>query len=381
MRIFSTVVLLLVSSLAIADSYMIYMPTDAEFSQGDPGTELFITNMDSKTVTTTDLDPFITRTRTNSYSGTFGSESAELNLTLLPQNRFYQDIKGSVLTIRENSVLVVTKSDGNLRYYGRIIGLNITTGAIDSEVLIASNQADYDFAIANGHEAILEDANTDDMSGRDGVTLKTYSQNITNSGDDAAVATQGNFSTNLITAADGSSLMRQEDDGTIHLGDNSVVIAPSTDGGTTPDMIYSSAADGSTLQIGNISGHHTIIKGTAEITGSMDMNSNRITDLGTPINSSDAATKGYVDSLVGNSVSQQYVDGIAALSSAISIMPKASAGKTMLTAGTGYLNGESALALGLSSRPVNSPVSFNFAASHNSTVSKTVFAAGVGWEF
>ena len=53
-------------------------------------------------------------------------------------------------------------------------------------------------------------------------------------------------------------------------------------------MIYSSAADGSILQIGNIDSHQTIINGTLEVTGEssfqgiIDMEGNLITGLGTP---------------------------------------------------------------------------------------------------
>merc|ERR1711965_915078 len=97
--------------------------------------------------------------------------------------------------------------------------------------------------------------------------MTTYSENESNSGSlvGDAIETKGSFSTTKITDADGTSLFRQEDDGSIHIGENSVVIVDSPNSSSGNDMIYSSVADGSTLQIGNIESHRTIIKGTLEV--------------------------------------------------------------------------------------------------------------------
>ena len=219
-----------------------------------------------------------------------------------------------------------------------------------SETLIAHTQADYDYAVANGHTVVLE--NTGDLSGITPVTMTTYAENITNAGSSAVVVTNGNFSTDKITASDGASLMRQEDDGTVHIGQNSIVLADELVSNSGFDQIYSSS---NVLEIGNTSSHRTKIRGALEIQD--------------PTNPNHATNK-------------RYVDGISAMASAVASIRKwVNQGETMLTVGTGYRDGQNALALGFTSRPIKSPVSFNVNAAYSDSASKTTFGAGLGWRF
>ena len=327
-------------------------------SEMNSNLNLVITNTDSKTVVTTSLTPYLQKSASDTY--TFGANDyAEFDGTPSSTTRVFQELKGNVLTIRENGTLTVkdkgvdgiakNTDDGTARNYDRVLNLNVSSGAIVSETLIAHTQSDYDYAVAAGYTVVLED--TGSTSGISPVTMTTYAENVTNAGSSAVVVTNGNFSTDKISAADGSSLLRQEDDGTVHIGQNSIVLADELVSNSGYDQIYSSSG---VLELGNTSSHRTIITGTLEIQD--------------PTAPGHAATK-------------RYADGIAALSNAIAIMPRAPEGKSMLTLGTGYLDGESALAIGVSSRPVDSDLTFNFATSYNKTVSTPAFAAGVGWEF
>jgi len=239
--------------------------------------------------------------------------------------------------------------DGADRNYDRVLDLNVETGAVISETLIAHTQADYDYAVSKGHNVILE--NTGIVESAEPVTMTTYAENITNAGSTAVAVTNGNFSTNKITASNGASLIRQEADGTVHIGQNSIVLADELVSNSGFDQIYSSS---DVLEIGNTSSHRTKITGALEIQD--------------PTNHNHATNK-------------RYVDGISAMASAVASMPQATQGETMLTLGTGYRDGQNAFALGFTSRPTKSPVSFNVNAAYSDSASKTTFGAGLGWRF
>ena len=353
-----------------ADTYQFYVPSTMpgmigndtngdnllQASEMNTNLNLIITNTNSKTAISTSFTAYLQKSASDAYS--FGTNDyAEFNGTTF--NRVFQEFRGNTLTIRENSAVDVrdkgsdqiakTGDDGVQKTYDRVLELNVTTGAIISETLIAHTQADYDYAAANGHTVILE--NTGDLSGIAPVTMTTYAENITNAGSSAAVVTNGNFSTNQITASDGASLMRQEDDGTVHIGQNSIVLADELVSNSGFDQIYSSS---NVLEIGNTSSHRTKITGALEIQD--------------PTNHNHATNK-------------RYVDGISAMASAVASMPQAAQGETMLTVGTGYRDGQNAYALGFTSRPTKSPVSFNVNAARSDGDSKTTFGAGLGWKF
>ena len=357
---------------ALADTYLFYMPgtrpgeigidMDGDnllhSSEMDTNLNLVVTNTDSKTVLTMSLTPYLQKSGWDNY--TFGANDfAEFDGTPSTTTRVFQELKGNTLTIRENGVLRVADrgadgfagslDDGADRNYDRVLDLNVETGAVISETLIAHTQADYDYAISKGHNVILE--NTGIVESAEPVTMTTYAENITNAGSTAVVVTNGNFSTNKITASNGASLIRQEADGTVHIGQNSIVLADELVSNSGFDQIYSSS---DVLEIGNTSSHRTKIRGALEIQDPSRPN---------------------------HATNKRYVDGISAMAAAVASMPQATQGETMLTLGTGYRDGQNAFALGFTSRPTKSPVSFNVNAAYSDSASKTTFGAGLGWRF
>jgi hypothetical protein len=356
-----------ISTGAVADSYNIYFPNTMPGMVSSAG-NIYIVNTDSRVVSTVDSTEYI-----SSYgaaANTFGDndyvvvDGTSLNAAGGAGGRVFQDFKGSVLTIRENRILQVrdkgadgietTPDDGENRAYDRIIELNVQTGEVVSRTLVASSIADYEYAVENGYETVLElkSASADTLSGMEIFSMTTYSANVTNIDvADTAVETSGNFSTNKITAADGSSLFRQEADGTVHIGEKSIVLADELVSNSGYDQIYSSSG---ILELGNNAAHRTIVTGTLEI---MD-----------PSLPSHAATK-------------RYADGGDAMSQALAMMPKAMPGESMVTAGVASSGGQGAIAIGLSARNVASGMSYNFGSAYNDTVREVSFAAGVGWAF
>ena len=249
--------------------------------------------------------------------------------------------------------------------------INTADGSVASQTLIASNLSDYNHASAAGYEVVLEDksATPDQLAVMELFQMTSYSENLTNAGSMVgdAIETKGSFSTTKITDADGVSLFRQEDDGSIHIGENSVVIVDSPNSSSGNDMIYSSAADGSTLQIGNIDSHRTIINGTLEVTGessfqsTIDMQGNRITGLGAPQGQTDAVSKGYLDT-----VTNKLADGIEdsnAMSAALAALPNTSPdAEAYCGGGLGSYGDAQAFSLGCASN-INDNFAVNFGAS------------------
>jgi hypothetical protein len=357
----------LFSGAAMSDTYLFYMPStmpgmignDAD-SDGRISTsemfsnlELIITNTDSRSVVTMSLTPYLQKSGYDSYS--FGANDYTVfDGTPSTNSRVFQDFKSNVLTVRENGVLQVrdkgadgvnmTGDDGDNRVYDRILTLNVETGVVLSETLVAKSQSDYDHAVAQGFTVVLEE--TGDTGGIVPVSVTTYSQNLTNTGDDATVETKGNFSTSQISSADGTSLFREEGDGTVHIGENSIVFSL-----TGTDRIHSSVGE---LHIGNSSSHRTIIEGTLEIQD--------------PTEPFHAATK-------------RYVDGAVATAMAMGSIPKAGYDSSMFGMGLGHHAGQSAIAMGVSTHDAQRNMTLNLSAGYNSTVSDASVSAGVGWGF
>ena len=428
---FALVLLLSVSNKGTADTYQIYMPSTMPGMLPYAPSQFYIVNTDSRSTVTVDTESYISSYDISNWS--FASndfvqvDGTDLNAGS-SRERVFQDFKGSSLTIRENGLVTVrdrgpdgieagmpgdSNDDGVNRTYDRIITLNTVDGSVASQTLIASNLDDYNHASAAGYEVVLEDksATPDQLAAMELFKMTSYSENLTNAGSMVgdAIETKGSFSTTKITDANGVSLFRQEDDGSIHIGENSVVIVDSPNSSSGNDMIYSSAVDGSTLQIGNIDSHSTIIKGTLEVTGessfhgAIDMQGNRITDLGAPLQSTDAVNKAYTDTVAASTLTSanSYTDTVAnnlfegiedsnALSAALSALPN-SAPDAFAYCGGGFgaYGNSQALAMGCASN-LNEKVSLNFGASVLSTGGTTVnnrdfddysFKAGVTYKF
>ena len=76
------------------------------------------------------------------------------------------------------------------------------------------------------------------------------------------IVTKGGLVTEQLSNADGSSLLRKEDDGTVHIGQNSIVLSDELVSASGNDEVYSSS---NVLQLGNNDNHRTVIKGTLEV--------------------------------------------------------------------------------------------------------------------
>jgi hypothetical protein len=373
----------------LADTYLIYMPSTMPGMIGSDSNSdgllqasemltnksLIITNTDSRTVTTMSLTGYLRKSASDSYQ--FGdNDFVEFQGTVAANSRVYQDFKGTTLTIRENNAIqvrdkgqdgiVMTGDDGANRNYDRIISLNSITGEVSSEILIAKTQSDFDYAKSRGFDVSLEE--TGDTGGINPSTMTTYSQNATNSGSLANITTNGNFSTNKITSADGASLFRQESDGTVHIGENSIIFADESISQSGRDEIYSSSGE---LQLGNDSNHQTIVRGSLEVEGNVSM--------AEPTAPSHGATKGYVDHQTAET--KKYVDGAVASSLAIGAVPKATHGNNLIGIGTGYHGGDTALAVGLSMHNARKNMYFNLAVGYSTRSNAKSAAAGVGWGF
>ena len=399
LTLFSISALAVVSS-AHADLYNVYFPTGAELyddidgdGNSEPvlGKKFAIYNTDSGQVVEVSLDPLAQEF--DNYSTNFPAQwevAAEAGETMP-----VQDFKGSTITFRENGVITASDlgpdgiggteddpEEGGFYTYDRIVDVNVETGEITRQVLIANSEEAQQLAEDAGYTtqlAVIEEnlANANNVT-----SFKTFAPNVTNDGlEDESAETDGGFVTEKIQSPDGTALIRREEDGSIHIGENSIVLVDRPNSATGNDTIYSTVGDGRTLQLGNHEDHKVIIQGELEMDGDIDMQSNRITNLADPVNSSDAATKGYVDSLFSSTVQKSYVDGAIASAMAMSSIPQVTTDRFMFGLGTGYHGNESAIAAGISARPTSGSFTVNVSSAYNSHVDKVSGSVGVGWGF
>lgn len=361
--------LILISANVLADSYSVYIPN------GNSSNNLVkVVNLTANTVVSFDGSEYLESQSSTYYD--FGDNSYS---TVFPNgnNSQYQqivDIKGNQLTIRENTAIEVgdkgadgiadTEDDTAGMYFDRELTIDMSTGEILSERLIANSEEAKTYADNANVEAELMEI--EDIQAHDALTASTYSENITNDEDsNAVVITQGSFSTAKITDENGTSLFRQETDGTVHIGENSIVLADETISNSGYDQIYSSS---NVLELGNSSAHTTVITGQLSMNGPVNMNSNRITGLANPSSSSDA-------------VNRRYSDASAAEVTAIASIPRITESGLIIGLGVGSKNGESAIALGGSGYNPNIGISFTFAGAYSSTSDSPTFGGGVGFQF
>lgn len=352
-----------------ADNYNFYFAQSAEDddSDGVPNSSaqtVKIINTSTYTVYDGNLSGYyaleyddLAATITNGVTGSSYSAS----LDYMGSGKEVLDFAGSTLTVRENSVLQMNDDNvsGDSFTYDRVTKVDVSDGSVTSQILVASSQAAYDYANEAGYTVMLAESAID-RSGGGYQTLTTFSSNVTNSVTATAnVLSKGGFSTEQITNADGTVLFREESDGTVHIGENSIVLADEAVSTSGNDEVYSSSG---TLQLGNNDNHVTTIRGSL-----------RVAD---PSIATDAANKRYVDQQ--NSADRDYADGIgasalASLSSLTSI-PNGNG----IGIGTSVINGESAIALGLQ-HMVNKRVAVNLTSSYNSTIDNYTISGGIGW--
>ena len=348
----------IIGSSAFADQYNFYFPSsgaDDSNSDGIPDVSAQVVKIiNASTYTTIDGD--LSGYYQLEYSDLKTAADATGSSYTLSQDYFGStkevlDFIGNNLVIRENRLVNINDGSNDFSY-DRVTKVDVVTGEVAEEILVAESQEAFDIAEDAGYTVMLAESDIS-RSGGDYQRLTTFSTNLTNDGSNEAsnLQTDGGFISERIEAPDGAVLFRQESDGTVHIGENSIVLADEAVSNSGFDQIYSSSG---VLELGNNAAHRTVITGTLEIQD--------------PTAPNHAATK-------------RYVDGVGSMSLALAMMPKAMPGQSMVTAGMGTMGGEGAIALGLSAANEGSGMSYNFGTAYNDTVAEFSFGAGVGWQF
>jgi hypothetical protein len=336
----------------MADVYQFYFPNQAV----GPGTPIEqwanakVINTSSYTTYDGKLTGFYTLDFTNleeparlanpgaNYGAAVRYDTAVSPITIL-------DFVGTNLKIRKNAAVDLAEvgaAPGTGYTYDLVANVNLQNGQVVETILIASNEAAAAIARAAGYSVILDKSNLD--SNGQVAVFTSFSANITNE-NLANVTTDGGLLVKKVQAGDGTSLVRQDADGTLHIGENSVRISL-----TGKDRIDSTVGE---LYIGNRNGHRTIIEGTLEIQD--------------PTAPNHAATK-------------RYVDAGAAMAMAMSAIPKASGTDSYLGFAVGSHGDQQAIAFGLSRNIAARNLQVNLNAGY-SEVGRGSIAAGVGWKF
>lgn len=337
----------LFSVSAIADTYEVLFD-----SMGASPEVAYITNTNSFKTMNINLEEV--QRIPNTFSLLDDGSGVTYSGGAMAQNEYLKitDIKDSIVEMSrlQNAVTVGVYS------YGRLMTYNTTTSQVTSDKLIAYNDADYDYAKSKGYEVIRAQGTNVSNGGRS-YNFASYSPNTLSSG---AVDTKGGLFAQNVMDNEGNSLVRKESDGSVHVGQNSFVFRDSAISSNGNDILSSSV---NRLQLGDNPNHRTIVQGTLEVQD--------------PTAPNHAANKGYVDS---NFYKRNYIDGSVAMAMAMSSLPRSLNGKTMLGIGTGYHNGQAAVAVGLSKSLVERGLHFNISVSH-SNAATTSGAASVGYEF
>ena len=350
-----------VSSHAFADKYNFYFAQSAEDSNSDgiPDSNAMnvkIINTSTYTVYDGDLTAYYGLSYTDLVSqgnSTTSGAAYEASLDYMGSTKEVLDFVDTTLTIRENSVLQLNdgNSIGDSYTYDRVTKVDVSDGSVAEQILIADSQAAYDLATNAGFTAMLAKS-TISRSGAGYATLTSFSTNITNSSTATAnVESDGGLNAEKIVGGDGATLFRQETDGTVHIGENSIVLSDESVSASGNDEVYSSSG---VLQLGNNNSHRTVIKGALEVDN--------------PTKPNHAANKRYVDGLGAMAM--------ASISAANSIPTKEGFG-----IGTGYIGGQSALAFGLKKTVGSGKYNVSLTASHNTTLSQSGVSGGFGWSW
>ena len=218
-------------------------------------------------------------------------------------------------------------------------------------------------AIAAGFTVDLEASNLDRTGA--GTSFQSYANNITNEVN-ADIETNGGLVTKQLSNPDGTSLLRKEADGTVHIGQNSIVLADEAVSASGNDEVYSSSG---VLQLGNNDQHRTVIKGTLEVP--------------TPTLGSHAANKSYVDKgdAATLKTANKYSDGIGAMMMAATqvTMTADPGSKLNIGFGLGSLSGENAFAIGLTGSSNDGSFRYSVTASYSDYVDEVAVGAGLSW--
>jgi hypothetical protein len=275
------------------------------------------------------------------------------------------DFSGTNLTLRAESGIVLNPlgGAGTSYTYDVVYKVDALTGELLETRLVASNAAEATLADEAGFIVDLEES-TLNRSGA-GTSFQSYASNATNQGS-VNIQTKGGLITEQLSNEDGSSLLRKETDGTVHIGANSIVLADELVSASGNDEVYSSS---NVLQLGNNDNHRTIIKGTLEVP--------------TPTQNNQAANKLYVDTgdATTLSLAKSYSNGIAAMALASSQINLSADPTSSLNFGIGFGNmgGANAFALGLGGTNQNTNMRYSGTASYSDTTKRFAVGAGISW--
>ena len=346
----SFTIIAMLASPANADLYQVYFAQNSELG-GSSANYVKIINTNSFTTYDGNMTGFYNRSyealdaaATAAWgeraSGSSINDPAAAPITIL-------DFTGSIIKVRSNSGVSIGSNSQDI-FYDTVANIDLSDGTLLNEILIAKTQEAYDIAVSAGYDVILDTSDID----RSGavVTFNAYSENVTNIAS-ANAETNGGLITGQITGDDGATLFRQEEDGTVHIGENSIVLADELVSASGNDEVYSSSG---VLQLGNNDTHRTVIKGTLEVPK--------------PTIGSHAANKSYVDSM----------GAMIIASSQINYNTSATGGPS-IGIGLGTMDGENAIAFGFGGVDQNSGATYSATVTYSDFTGKVAFGAGVSW--
>jgi hypothetical protein len=381
--------LLFLNLHVLADSYQIYLPGQSSFDAQTrqlPSElqKLWIVNTDSNVVQQVDMSKYFQTVFPNP-----NPNEASLQIDFRGSSRIAQDFIGETLIIRDNGLInlssLTTDQDdplfGRAFYYDRVVKINVISGDIEDDYIVARSQDAEQLAKDFGFKVFLADGAEEVIPGFDMLTLKTFSNNTTTTVGDQA--TSGGLYTEKITASNGALLFRQEADGTVHIGEKSIVLADESVSASGYDEVYSSSG---ILQLGNNSDHLTIVKGSLKLEGDIELVGNISSS--DPTLPSHVANKNYVDTknneikeyIESNFAKKSYVDSGLASIAAMSSIPQATNGESMIGVGVGRYGSKSAIAFGLSSHFPKHNFNLNANVGYASG-GKSAIGVGAGWRF
>ena len=213
---------------------------------------------------------------------------------------------------------------------------------------MASSEAEQTLADAAGFTVDLEESDLN-RSGAS-TSFQSYASNVTTEGT-VNIETKGGLVTEQLSNPDGTSLLRKEDDGTVHIGQNSIVLSDEAVSASGNDEVYSSSG---TLQLGNNASHKTIIKGTLEVPK--------------PKTGNEAANKSYVDGV-----------GAMVMAAAQLNMMYNPDSVLDLGFGLGSMDNENAIAVGLGGVLPDSNMRYSLSATYSDYTAQVSYGAGLSF--
>ena len=343
-----------------ADIYKIFWPeenmADPENNPEDTSWQsIKITNISSNTVIDGSLSGVYNQDVSELISGASirnngDSYQLERSLTATGSGPTVLDFTGNTIKFRAESGIALNPqgSSGATYTYDVVYEINPETGAISSTTLIASSDAEAELADAAGFNVDTEISEVD-RSGQPS-SFQSYAVNVSNEGT-VNVETAGGLVAEQLSNPDGTSLLRKEDDGTVHIGRNSIVLADEAVSASGNDEVYSSSGK---LQLGNNASHKTIIKGTLEVPK--------------PKTGNEAANKSYVDGV-----------GAMVMAAAQLNMMYNPDSVLDLGFGLGSMDNENAIAVGLGGVLPDSNMRYSLSATYSDYTAQVSYGAGLSF--